>query len=301
MNLLVENGAIEEMQCGSNFAYVLQDNSTFLPTEYKVLQSQTNSSFVRCMKMLYNGKIQLYYLVNSYRPLSEMLGNLEPESFLTIMRNILAGILEVKSNGFLACNGIDSSFEHIYVDQSTYKVGLVYLPISKHEYKDAVSFENVLRTNLVKIISSLNNLESPKTLQFSTDLQNGMLSLEAVYDRSGGKTHAGINNTVGKAASAGGMKLIAVNAPGRVVIDITKPEFTIGKRDTNDGVVKFNNMISRTHCKVVKRSGRYLISDLQSANGTYVNGARLMPNQMKELNNGDMVRMANSDFQVVIQ
>ena len=64
MNVLIENNYIKEMECGSNFAYILSDNNSFLSTEYKVLQSQAKSCFVKCMKMMYNGKIQLYYLAN---------------------------------------------------------------------------------------------------------------------------------------------------------------------------------------------------------------------------------------------
>jgi len=39
---------------------------------------------------------------------------------------------------------------------------------------------------------------------------------------------------------------------------------------------------------------------LQSANGTYVNKIRLQPNKPCAINNGDIIRLANSDFQVVI-
>lgn len=66
MNSLIENGYIRELECGANFSYVLEDGSTFLSTEYKVLQSQTDSCFVKCMKMLYNGKIQLCTLKTEY-------------------------------------------------------------------------------------------------------------------------------------------------------------------------------------------------------------------------------------------
>ena len=76
MNILKEKGILAEMSCGSNFAYVLSDNTDFLSTEYKVLQSQTNSCFVNCMKMLYNGKIQLFYLSKALKPFSSLLPSL---------------------------------------------------------------------------------------------------------------------------------------------------------------------------------------------------------------------------------
>ena len=73
MNALIENNCIKEMECGSNFSYILSDNSTFLSTEYKVLQSQANSCFVKCMKMMYNGKVQLYYLTKGLKSFASMI------------------------------------------------------------------------------------------------------------------------------------------------------------------------------------------------------------------------------------
>lgn len=306
MNLLIENGVIDEIECGSNFAYVLKDNSSFLSTEYKVLQSQTNSNFIKCTKVLYNGRIELYYLVNAYKPLSSLLPRLDPDHFITIVGNLLAGIIDVKNNGFLSCHNIDSSFEHIYIDSNTFKVGLVYLPLNKHEYSDASSFENALRTNLVRIIAGVSSLSSPKTTQLGADLQNGMLSIEDIYSSLGGKSASFQGNKLAggkdteKSPAHGTMKLIALNAPSRVEIRITKPDFTIGKKETNDGVIGFNKMVSRFHCKVTNNGHQYMISDLQSANGTFVNGVRLQPNIPAPVKNGDVVRLANSDFQVVI-
>ena len=308
MNLLVENGIISEMECGSNFAYVLSDNSTFSSTEYKVLQSQTNSDFIKCMKMLHNGKIELYYLVNAYKPLSSLLPNLDPDHFIMIVGNLLARIVDVKNNGFLTCCNIDSSFEHVYVDLNTFKVGLVYIPLSKHEYGDTSSFENALRTDLVRVITGIATLTSSKTTQLSADLQNGRLSIEDIYFKLGGKgahvqdnKQVSRNEDVNEFTSHGTIKLVALNAPTRVEIQITKPEFTIGKKESNDGVISFNKMISRFHCKITNNGRQYMISDLQSANGTFVNGIKLQPNVPAPLKSGDMVRLADSDFRVVIQ
>ena len=35
MNALVENGIISEMECGNNFAYIINDSNLYLTTEYK--------------------------------------------------------------------------------------------------------------------------------------------------------------------------------------------------------------------------------------------------------------------------
>ncbi len=303
MNALIENKNISEMVCGSNFSYILSDNSTFLSTEYKVLQSQAASCFVKCMKMMYNGKVQLYYLTKTMKPFSSMISLLDADSFLTIVANLFADIIEVEHNGFLSCQNIDISFDRVYVDPSTYKVSLVYLPLSKRVYDDPSSFENDVRTALVKLISCIPNLSSSKTMQFSADLSNGTLTMEDLYSRiKGGK---GINpvpvslDDNGTSAEPNTLRIVAMNAPTRVEIVVTKDEFVIGKKaELCDGVIGFNKMISRSHCKICRRGSQFTITDLQSANGTFVNKVRLQPNQPHPIRNGDIIRLANSDFQV---
>ena len=308
MNALIENNYITEMECGSNFSYILSDNSTFLSTEYKVLQSQANSCFVKCMKMMYNGKVQLYYLTKGLKSFASMIPNLDADNFLTIVANLLSDIIDVKHNGFLSCQNIDISFERIYVDPTTHKVSLVYLPLSKRIYDDNSSFENEIRTGLVKLISGVSTLSTPKTMQFSADLSNGTLSIEDLFARikggkssGGGQSHIDQTEAGGGKASSGLLRIIAMNAPTRVEIAVTKDEFVIGKKaDLCDGVIDFNKMISRSHCRINKKGSQYTITDLQSANGTYVNKVKLQPNQPHPINNGDVIRLANSDFQVSI-
>jgi len=303
MNALIEKNYISEMECGSNFSYILNDNSTFLSTEYKVLQSQANSCFVRCMKMMYNGRVQLYYLTKGLKSFASMIPTMEPESFMTIVSNMLSDIIDVKHNGFLSCQNIDIAFERIYVDPATLKVSLVYLPLSKTIYDDNSTFENEIRTGLVKLISGVSTLSSSKTMQLSADLSNGTLSMEDLYARiKGGKIiDRDQEDNRQDNTGSGLLRIIAMNAPTRVVFVINKDEFVIGKKaELCDGVIDFNKMISRSHCKITKRSGQYMITDLQSANGTFVNKVKLQPNQPTPVKNGDVIRLANSDFQVSI-
>lgn len=308
MNILIENKCIKEIECGSNFSYVLNDNSIFLSTEYKVLQSQANSCFVKCMKMMYNGKVQLYYITKGLRSFASMIPNLEADNFLTIVTNLFSDIVDVKHNGFLSCRNIDLSFEHIYIDPATLKVNLVYLPLSKRIYDDNSSFENELRTSLVKLISGVSTLASPKSIQFSGCLSNGTLSIEDLYANiKGGKGAIGKNSDIELKDSEDvpphfdQMRIIAMNAPVRIEIVVNKDNFVIGKKaELCDGIIGFNNMISRSHCRINRVGEKYTITDLQSANGTYVNKMKLLPNQPHPINNGDVIRLANSDFQVRI-
>ncbi len=300
MNSLIENKEISEMACGPNFSYILNDNASFLSTDYKVLQSQTNSCFVKCMKMLYNGKVQIYYMTKDLRPFASMIPSLDADSFLTIVSNLFSGIIDVKNNGFLSCQNIDISLEKIYVDASTYKVSLVYIPLSKRIFDAYSSFESAIRTELVKLISCVSTISSDNVRQLSADLSNGTLTLEEVFSRIKGAKKTGTGQ--GAVHGAGLLRMVALDAPSKVEIAVTKDSFVIGKKpELCDGVVQFNKMISRSHCRVNKTGTQYTITDLQSANGTYVNKKRLQPNQPYPIKNGDIVRLANSDFQVSVE
>jgi hypothetical protein len=297
MNVHVEKGYITEMECGSNFAYILSDNSSFLSTEYKVLQSQDEGCFVKCMKTTYNGKIQFYYLTSGLKSFSSLLSTLDMDNFITIITNIFSNILAVKNNGFLTIQNVDVDFEKIFVDPTTYKVALIYLPISKKLYSDESAVENELRTNIIKIISGLSTLSSPKTMKFLADLSNGMLSVKDLFDRLKGEKTAIITKNVKKSK----LRIVTMNSPAQLEMEVNKKNFVIGKNKAAvDGVISFNNMISRVHCRVTEENGTYMVTDLQSTNGTYVNNVRLQPNQPCTIKHGDVIRLANSDFQVVI-
>ncbi|MCD7804399.1 MAG: FHA domain-containing protein [Oscillospiraceae bacterium] len=293
MNSVMDNKYVEEMMCGANFSYILNDNCTFSSTEYKVLQSQTNGCFVKCMKMLYNGKTQIYYLTNEYKQLSYLLPSLDAEGFMAICTNLIANILNVKNNGFLSCQNIDISFDRIYIDQFTYRVQLIYLPIAERLFDDVSSFENVLRTSLIRTIQRRPSLSSPRAEQLVENLSNGTLSLENLYATI-------IGSKMSHSLSSGQMKLVAMGEPSQIEIVITKDDFTIGKKaDIVDGVVPFNKMISRSHCKITRNGLQYMVTDLKSVNGTYINGVRLQPNRPYPIKSGDVLGLANSNFQVV--
>lgn len=305
MNMLLEQNLLSEMNCGSNYTCILRDNALFLPTEYKVLQSQNNSCFVKCMKMLFNGQIQFYYLTSQYQTLSGLLNTLTPDSFLSIVTNLLANIIDVKNNGFLSCLNINIDFDHIYIDAANYQVKLIYIPTSRKVFPDNAQFENELRTSLIKLISKTASLSSSKNIQLMQDLSNGMLSMEDLYKRIKGNHNTPVDRPVTPPEqptySDGNCKIIAINAPVNLAIEVNKDEFIIGKKaDAVDGVVSFNKMISRIHCKIVRNNNGFNVVDLRSANGTYVNRIRIQPDLPYPIKNGDILKLANSEFKVQI-
>ena len=76
----------------------------------------------------------------------------------------------------------------------------------------------------------------------------------------------------------------------------------LGKKASEvDGVLDFSRQISRKHCKVNFLDNEFTITDMNSSNGTKLNGERIVPGRPYLLKDGDIIRIAGADFQVRIQ
>ena len=79
---------------------------------------------------------------------------------------------------------------------------------------------------------------------------------------------------------------------------ITKNSFLIGKKkDAVDGWLKARG-ISRIHSRISKEEDCYYLTDLNSTNGTYLNGGRLEVNEKARLRPGDCVAFADVRYVV---
>jgi uncharacterized protein YegL len=71
-----------------------------------------------------------------------------------------------------------------------------------------------------------------------------------------------------------------------------KKKFTIGRQKSMDLFLR-NEKISRTHVSIDYIDGVFYITDLNSRNGTYLNGKRLNPNESMPLQKGDKISICD--------
>lgn len=83
-------------------------------------------------------------------------------------------------------------------------------------------------------------------------------------------------------------------------IKINKPSFVIGRLRDQVDYVSQNNAVGKVHAEIISRDGSYFIKDLNSRNGTFVNGERLDSNTEREIKNNDKVTFANSEYVFII-
>lgn len=79
---------------------------------------------------------------------------------------------------------------------------------------------------------------------------------------------------------------------------INKDSFIIGSSaELSDYCIKYNNGISRKHICIMKMADGYYLQDLQSTNGTYVNGMFVNSERYVKLYHGSIIFMAEEEFE----
>ena len=94
-------------------------------------------------------------------------------------------------------------------------------------------------------------------------------------------------------------RLIGLKSQEGNSIELVKLPFTIGKMGGLADAVIDLPAISRLHIRIYPGNdpGEYQIEDLNSTNGTFVNEQKLMPFTRMPLRDGDVIRLAEEEFQ----
>lgn len=81
-------------------------------------------------------------------------------------------------------------------------------------------------------------------------------------------------------------------------ISINTDKFVIGReRKSVNYCISDNTSVSRNHVTLTVRSGVTFLTDMNAANGTFVNGVKVPPRQEIALKNGDKITLADEDLE----
>ncbi|TYQ16011.1 UNVERIFIED_CONTAM: pSer/pThr/pTyr-binding forkhead associated (FHA) protein [Acetivibrio alkalicellulosi] len=83
-------------------------------------------------------------------------------------------------------------------------------------------------------------------------------------------------------------------------ITINKPCFKIGRVQEMVDYVSQNRAIGKVHAEIISKNARYYLKDLNSTNGSFVNGIKLESNVEKEIKNNDKIAFANDEYTFIV-
>ena len=84
--------------------------------------------------------------------------------------------------------------------------------------------------------------------------------------------------------------------PGGQSFPLQDDRTIVGRVPTCD-VVLPDHLVSRQHAEIRRESFGYIVRDLGSSNGTFVNGQRLSADESRPLRDGDTLRLGSSELQ----
>jgi hypothetical protein len=81
-------------------------------------------------------------------------------------------------------------------------------------------------------------------------------------------------------------------------IDLDKQSFIIGRNKNVANYYEESKEISRVHLEIMRDKSGYLIKDLDSKNGSFLNGSPLEANKLYPINEGDLIKLASTEYTV---
>jgi len=161
---------------------------------------------------------------------------------------------------------------------------------------DAVRKGEFTRTKEeIKKTSKANVVDDKKRMEETKDKENRIEDSHIIKADFSNKQMGTYGNTVLLAYKAPDKKLIASGEKNQS-FTLGKRPFLIGKMEEHvDGVIQ-DEMVSRIHAEIKNDNGSYFLTDLNSTNGTFLNGRRLEANETAAIREEDVICFATAQY-----
>lgn len=130
---------------------------------------------------------------------------------------------------------------------------------------------------------------------FSPDVQESLPDYERVETNTDQPLHTGEAQT----ATPTRVARVIITSPYEdepYEVNLERNEFSIGRAGSSSILLDQDNLTSRHHALLKREGNRYLLFDLRSANGVFVNGQKIMVESEYELLDGDHISIGNYEM-----
>ncbi len=287
-------------------AYTFEANDSMFMLGMRFV-NKSQEDIISAVDVIHNDSIRLLYGIDGYKPLAEVTGTIANSELAIALMKFIQSIRKIEDNDFLKISAIDINFNRLFYDVKTKSIKYVLLPINYecdlHDGESwSASFRKTILILLNKIFATMPEkyyetyyavLDDTKTdydvLDYLSRYEFGLFNEENTQlkqdETQDGKTslvleHKGID--------------------GNYVFMINKPEYVLGKSAKADGTIVCSTSVSRNHCRIIKKGNRFMVEDINSTNGTKINGYSLNPHEAYYINNGDILTVADVEFTAII-
>jgi FOG: FHA domain len=175
---------------------------------------------------------------------------------------------------------------------------------------DVIVLKNILRGKGISIgkINRQNAIETKENMEYSNNMFSTASEInrpkDVLSENTGGYSclnkdnRTGFeNNTVLLGKKENGFPVLKSRSEKvSESIEIHKSDFLIGRLAGQVDFICKSNAVGKVHAQIISSGGVYVIKDLNSINGTFINNVRIPSNVEHELRDGDNVAFANCEY-----
>lgn len=275
-----------------HIAYTLEGQEVIFSIGSKILEKSNRNEILSGLITTVDGHQRILYCIENETSVKDIIIQADAYEICGILEQLVALIDEVNASDFLCKEAFDINIDRIYYDKSEKSVRCIVLPFNR-EYsiqgEEAWNEKFIsLMCDLLKYIygeSANNYVDYIQSKENSWE--DKMVFLRKVKRRQENKNSS--------------QKVVLRTKDNAIYIELTEDEMILGSSDKLKGQIKTSSSVSRSHCKVFRYMDRYAVQDLNSTNGTKVNGFKLEPEKPYYLSRGDYLQLADVELLVEIR
>ena len=288
-------------------SFLFQEQDPFFEMGCHILEQERLLQMLPYQRRQQNGREKLVYQAEGENLvlLREIVSELGENELINLLCGMISLNIKVEENGFLKKECIWYQYENLYYDKAAKWIMAAVLPITGElRYADDSSWFDCFEETVIRIAAYLPYSKMVYVRKLIQMLKMEKLTqkdvLVELQNLGGGRT--GQLSSGHKAHQSTALKLLYHGNDRELEFYVDDEDFLIGRNaDLADGVITmdFSRAVSRKHCLITKMNGKYFVQDLKSVNHTLVNGIMIPPYELMELENNDILSVADIEFRVV--
>lgn len=288
-------------------SFLFQEQDPFFEIGFRVLEQEQIQQMLPYQRKQHNGREKLMFKAENENlvPLAEVAPKLTENELISLMCGMLSLNIKVEENGFLRKECIWYQYDNLYYDMAGQCIMAAILPITGEiRYVDDSSWYNCFEETITRIAAHIPYDKMVYVRKLVQMLRMGKMTQEAALEELArlGDGVAGRQGAACEMHSDIILRLLYRGKGRELEFEVSEEDFLIGRNaEVADGVIPldFSRAVSRKHCLITRLNNKYFVQDLKSVNHTLVNGIMIPPYELMELENNDILSVADIEFRVM--
>ena len=287
-------------------SFLFQDDDPFLEIGCRILEQEHMDQMLPYTRKQQNGteRLTFYANDNNVMLLMDEISGFEDHMLIDLVYEMIYLNKKIEENGFLKKECIWYKYDNIYFDRENNRLMVAVLPISGElRYADGINWYGHFEEAMTNIASYLPEEKAEQIGRIVSMLKSGRITeddaLEEIEQWGCGKSEVLCDRITIEQDAV--LKLLYSGRGGRLEFTVNDEDFLIGRNAEAEGgaiPARISKAVSRKHCLITKMNNKYFVQDLKSTNHTLLNGIMIPPYELMELENNDILSVADIEFRV---